>query len=352
MRPARFVRQTRWRKHKLGLDLTGKGLVSGMRRFLEGLHNAVRRAQIARAPGGRLASESVAALELGAACPCCADGLHALVAWRRLRDLARPGASGGVVRALKPTAMAVDLAAYPTFADWERAVSRETDGKYRRAANRARRAGFAARQIGVGSFVASLHAIRASKLLRSKGVVWQAREGAASGHGDVELPCTPPACDRHWRLDWGVMQPTPAGDRMVAYASLLRAGNSAQALHFIGHGAHLADGVVKLLHFEIMDWLLARRDSCVQGLDYLFYGTLEEGNDGLLDFKRYTKFAPVLIDCADAPDDAPPPQFDGALYLELNPDVAKAGVNPYRHYLMDGMLEGRPTRRATQDEDA
>ena len=34
-------------------------------------------------------------------------------------------------------------------------------------------------------------------------------------------------------------------------------------------------------------------------------------------------------------------KFDPELYLKLNPDVKRAGVNPYRHYLEHGIFEGR-----------
>lgn len=319
-----------------------------MRGFLDGLRTVMRRAQIGR--GGLEAR--AATLALGCETASCADMLHGRVAWRRLRGLAQVQDASRISRAIKPTAMAIDLGAFADFEAWERAVSAATDGKYRRSANRARRLGFFVRQIGVGSYEASLYAIRASKLRRSKGVVWEARDASGTDKADVERPVEAPTCDRHWRLDWAVLRTEGGGTRMAAYASLLRAGNGAELLHFIGHGDHLADGVTKLLLFEIMRWLLARENGAVQGLETLFYGTVEEGNAGLLDFKRYMAFAPALIDCAAPPDDRPPDNFDGALYLELNPDVAKAGVNPYQHYLMDGMLEGRPTQRARQDENA
>jgi hypothetical protein len=38
---------------------------------------------------------------------------------------------------------------------------------------------------------------------------------------------------------------------------------------------------------------------------------------------------------------APHPQFDGDLYLQWNPDVKAAGVNPLEHYVRHGQLEGR-----------
>lgn len=36
-----------------------------------------------------------------------------------------------------------------------------------------------------------------------------------------------------------------------------------------------------------------------------------------------------------------PYDFDDQIYLELNPDVANAGVDPRKHYLMHGKREGR-----------
>lgn len=40
----------------------------------------------------------------------------------------------------------------------------------------------------------------------------------------------------------------------------------------------------------------------------------------------------------------PPPEFHGALYLSANPDVARAGADPWLHYLIHGKKEGRPLR--------
>ena len=37
--------------------------------------------------------------------------------------------------------------------------------------------------------------------------------------------------------------------------------------------------------------------------------------------------------------------FDGQAYLDLYPDVAEAGMDPLRHYLLHGMEEGRTLTR-------
>ena len=40
-------------------------------------------------------------------------------------------------------------------------------------------------------------------------------------------------------------------------------------------------------------------------------------------------------------------KFDKKFYLATNPDVSKAKLDPYQHYLEYGKLEGRlPTRKA------
>lgn len=38
---------------------------------------------------------------------------------------------------------------------------------------------------------------------------------------------------------------------------------------------------------------------------------------------------------------SPPPEFDGARYLKLNPDVAKSGISPDVHYISCGQFENR-----------
>jgi hypothetical protein len=44
----------------------------------------------------------------------------------------------------------------------------------------------------------------------------------------------------------------------------------------------------------------------------------------------------ILIDSVITPDD-----FDAVRYVDANPDVREAGVNPTRHFLEWGRLEGR-----------
>jgi hypothetical protein len=57
----------------------------------------------------------------------------------------------------------------------------------------------------------------------------------------------------------------------------------------------------------------------------------------------YTSPAKHLIDPSQRPTKTPP-GFDPKAYLRANPDVAKAKVDPVKHWLEFGYREGRPLR--------
>jgi hypothetical protein len=73
---------------------------------------------------------------------------------------------------------------------------------------------------------------------------------------------------------------------------------------------------------------------------------IERGN-------RLKKWLKWLFDAKlDEPQLAHPPAlpahlFDRAWYLSQNPDVAKAGLDPWFHYLEYGVIEGRLPRPNT-----
>jgi len=52
--------------------------------------------------------------------------------------------------------------------------------------------------------------------------------------------------------------------------------------------------------------------------------------------------APEALDSRFAGHPTLPPDFDPGNYLEANPDVAAAKVDPYQHYVLFGRAEGRP----------
>ena len=251
-------------------------------------------------PGAAL---PIARLRLGADCRCSPSDHFVPLSWDAVRPFARARKKAHAARVMTATAMAVSLDRFADFNAWRAEVSKLTQGKYHRSANKAHRLGYASRFVGEQSYARSLYELTGSKPKRSKGVlVWAAIAGPRSDLVDTKEPMPWPTCPRHWRLNWGAFRVDEAGEeRLSCFAMLVRSGDLVWVQQFIGHGAALTDGVTKMLMFDIMQWLLARVDPCTQGVRFLVHGFLEEGGAGLIDWKRYLAFRPMLLETLDAP---------------------------------------------------
>jgi hypothetical protein len=205
----------------------------------------------------------------------------------------------------RPTACIMDLGAFATFSDYATAVSRQSHGNDNRYVKKAGRKGYRSRIVERDAYGASILAIHRSKLFRSGGLVFDALLAPKQQPSDrlaepapmpVPMPkpmSAPPACHQHWMMSWGVF--APDGERLVAYAWIERSGNLVRTLDLMGHGDFIRDGVVKLLFFDIMQWLLDRQDPCVQGLRYFLYGAVEHGRQGLFEWKQRLQFNACLL---------------------------------------------------------
>ncbi len=202
----------------------------------------------------------------------------------------------------RPTASAIDLSEFKTFSDYTTLVSRLSHGNDNRAVKKAARKGYRSRNLGVefDRYAGSIHAIHRSKLFRTGGLMWEALVPGNDAAVDRPADHLAPSCQQHWGLMWGVFAPPEHGERLVGYTSLARAGNFLRTLHVMGHKDFLHDGVMKLLFFDIMKWLLERGDPLVQGIRYFMYGAVEHGREGLFEWKRRLQFKPLLFGRMDA----------------------------------------------------
>lgn len=276
-------------------------------------------------------------------CAChVAAGWDGLSGFMRARRRPSPGPW------ISPIAAMINLGDFASMDDYVAAISPISDGNTRREVARARRHGYETRAIGRNSHLASLAEIQRSKLVRSGGVVNSARATQAArpgSHVDVSVPYEAPRCAEHWRIEFGVFNAADP-NRMLAKATLGRSGNLVEIIFFMGHGATLRDGVMKLLMFDMMRWLLESGEPAARGAEYLLYGAVEEGAAGRDKWRRYLGFRPFAVDVARPPErDWLPADFDIAGYFALNPDVRAAGCLPMTHYRQHGVFEGRLYRR-------
>ena len=285
-----------------------------------------------------------AEFHLGEACRDSKCKAHAETVARESRRYVSSEQGSVFKNRFRATACLIDLRLYQSCAAYLAAVSKATEGKYRRSANKAKRLGYYVRPVNPASFSKSVQDIRGSKFWRSRGPMLSGFLARSAHVTDEEHAVEKPSCREHWTIAWGVFSDAGGKRKMVGRAVLRRSGNVVSFDEFMGHGDLLALGITKLLMFDIMEWILDRTDPCVQGLDYCLQGSMEDGGKGLVDWKRYTQFEPRSIKGGVRRMFQIPDDFDVAQYLKLNPDVKDAGLDARRHYVSHGVHEGRAYR--------
>jgi hypothetical protein len=194
---------------------------------------------------------------------------------------------------------------------WEQArLVTKKRGTITRKARRAERNGYSVKQFCLATYVPDIHDVNHSLEFRGgKPMRSPYRQSIAEmgGYPDRYREPEPPLCPEHNQTYWGVFKSEPGreigsvrtDDRLVGYIYLLRCGNLARYSRILGHGAHLSQGIMSLLHFHLVQYLLENRPP---GLRYLQYtGIFSRGEEsGLHVWKRHHLFEPKYIIYDDA----------------------------------------------------
>ncbi|MDZ7867871.1 MAG: hypothetical protein U5L02_01495 [Rheinheimera sp.] len=202
-------------------------------------------------------------------------------------------------------AMLLPLHQYAQIADFNRQLKKNA-GNFWREADKARRSGFTFQPLMMANHTPDLLEIRRSRKVRAFGPVLDAftLQLADLGGAPVALqPLQLPVLAEHWDLYVGVFRPlagyqqgaVSTNQQLVAYARLHRIGNMLRYAELMGHAQFQRQGVMSLLHLQVVELLLTRNMPWLQGIEYLSYGALEQGSDGLLFWKRKAQFLPHLL---------------------------------------------------------
>jgi len=246
----------------------------------------------------------------------------------------------------KLTLHAIALGDYSDPLQYEKEVTRR-NSFFGRNIKRAIKKGYLVEQFLPDQKLFDMAEINTSLWIRSFGPIFSRLSLKDGVSGDVTLSSevanlTSPPCNLHWEIFFGVFDGPKKGlkrGRLLAYARLHRIGNIVSYDELIGHGQYLCDGIMKLLHLRIVQWLLDAKNLSNHGVDYLVHGTVERGNEGFFFWKKKALFKPYLIELFDFDL---PPDFEEERYLMLNPDVRSSHIPPKSHYKIHGKMEGRP----------
>ncbi len=183
---------------------------------------------------------------------------------------------------------------------------RRLAGNFYRDAVKAGKKGYVCRGFRPQDHVTELLAIRRSMRVRSFGIVLDAftlKRDDLLGELALRRQWRESPCLKHWERWRGVFLqdssqvsglPSEKG-MLVAYAVIHRIGNVVRYADFMGHGAHLRQGVMMVLHHDVVAWLFDEGNSLAKGVRYLSYGAIEQGGAGLAFWKRKALFRPHAL---------------------------------------------------------
>ncbi len=196
---------------------------------------------------------------------------------------------------------------------WEAArLTTKKKGRVIRDYNRAKRNGYFVKKFDRRTYIPDIYSINVSKPQRAGKQMradYRRTVQELGGYPDKYYKYTPPTCPVHGSTMYGVFKSEPGrfigdvctNDRLVGYIHFFRCGNLARYSQILGHGDHLAEGIMYLLHFTIVEDLLL---SNLHGLYYLMYsGFSSRGDDGgLQKWKRRCLFEPKFGIYDEVPD--------------------------------------------------
>lgn len=186
------------------------------------------------------------------------------------------------------------------------AVRKVHKGNAIREAKKAEREGFIAKLFAWSNHIPDIYEINTSKSVRSGG---EMRAAYARSIEELGGPPTAlaqvsqPKCPLHHTYAWGLFRPSPGymqggvvtDEQLLAYVKLKRTGNYAAYSSILGHGDYLQYGIMYKLHYAIMDWCFAERGGLTRSLDFLLYGAMESGGEGLQLWKKRALFTPARL---------------------------------------------------------
>ena len=202
-------------------------------------------------------------------------------------------------------AMVCPLGRFISATDFDRQL-KKLSGNFWREGQKAKKAGFVVRPFMATNYTPDLLCIRRSKKVRSFGIVLDAftlRLSDLGGPPTAWCDWSTPAEPLYWDQYFGVFEPLEGytqgevvtNAKLLAYARVHRIGNTLRYAELMGHADYQRHGVMNLLHREILMQLLTRQDAWQIGIDYLTYGALEQGSDGLCFWKRKALFQPMRL---------------------------------------------------------
>lgn len=211
---------------------------------------------------------------------------------------------------LKYRSAVIDLDKFRDYAEYESLVKQSGKGARIRQRNKAARNGFYCKPFHWRLHIPDIHEINTSTDVRSGGVMRGSYLKSVDEMGGAptrSYAVNKPKCPNHWAQPWGVFESQhgyaqgnqTTNEKLLGYIFLRRFGNFLLYSQILGHYDYLSQGIMILLHHEVMKWVLDSYAPEVEGVKMVMYAGYDQGTEGLRDWKRREGFEPYLITVRD-----------------------------------------------------
>lgn len=211
---------------------------------------------------------------------------------------------------LKYRSAVIDIEKYREYSEYESVVKTSGKGARIRQRNKASRLGYICQPFHWRMHIPDIHEINTSTNVRSGGEMRASYLKSVEDMGGAPIknyPLTKPLCPNHWTQPWGVFKPIEGyqqgtqltNQKLVGYIFLRRFGEFLLYSQILGHYEYLQDGIMILLHHEVMKWVLDSHNTEAAGLKGVMYAGYDQGTDGLRDWKRREAFEPFVMSVRD-----------------------------------------------------
>jgi len=181
----------------------------------------------------------------------------------------------------------------------------EKKGRVTREIAHAERDGYYVKEFAFAQHIPDAVAIHRSKQVRNgrpvQGEFYLSSVEDLGGAPRMPIPIPVPPCPHHYWQHWGIFQQVDGhrqgdvqtNERLVGYIRLRRQGASASYSVIMGHGGHLDNGIMFMLHYRLAAAFIRNRPI---GLRYLIYQHYTLGpTDPLGSWKHRALFKPYYL---------------------------------------------------------
>ena len=175
------------------------------------------------------------------------------------------------------------------------ALAGRTNQFSRRAARKAERLGYEVRAIDPRAHLSDIVVVNHSldeRCGKPMSPAYRRSLAEIETEAGTSIKFASPSCDRHWDRWRGVF--AAGGGSLIGYARLRRHDDYLLYAQWLGHGDHLDQGVMHLLHHDILRWVTGD-DPAIADLRMLVYAAWLSGGEGLRFWKRASGFEPALL---------------------------------------------------------